>query len=356
MKQPHLQCTIDGLQDAGAPTTATRPTLLWMAALALTMVACRAVITSSSPSFNYVSPAVASVQRPLAVGLAPRPAQPMVYRGIDSSIARGAELPAPSRPIFSANVGAQQDYLSGRLFAPLALFVTGMVMHYLWRANHQTSSEHWSMAAGFGTPVNKEKGKKGKGKGKKADAPPKSEDEKKCSCNSGEAYGSCCKPYHTFNARPSTAEALLRARYTALIKKQEDFIFRTYEPGMLTKRSMDVTKTCMDTMFFEELRILKEEAGEDESEVTFTSRMWYRYPGEKGLLTLTEKALYRLCSEVWVFVRTDEVSTETFNRGDTADKNTDEVLKAQDLSRKNERGRIGDMIAGLNAQTPTRAT
>jgi len=49
-------------------------------------------------------------------------------------------------------------------------------------------------------------------------------DKKECPCGSGLAYSGCCEPIITGKSKAKTAEALMRARYSAYVKHEIDFI------------------------------------------------------------------------------------------------------------------------------------
>jgi len=49
-----------------------------------------------------------------------------------------------------------------------------------------------------------------------------------CPCGFGEPYESCCARYHRGAAEPPTAEALMRARYTAFALGDERFLSDTW--------------------------------------------------------------------------------------------------------------------------------
>jgi len=49
--------------------------------------------------------------------------------------------------------------------------------------------------------------------------------EDKCPCNSGKAYGECCGPILDDGAKAPTAEALMRARYTAYVTEHIKFLY-----------------------------------------------------------------------------------------------------------------------------------
>ncbi len=48
--------------------------------------------------------------------------------------------------------------------------------------------------------------------------------EDTCPCNSGKAYGECCGPILDGGAKAETAEALMRARYTAYVTEHIPFL------------------------------------------------------------------------------------------------------------------------------------
>lgn len=53
---------------------------------------------------------------------------------------------------------------------------------------------------------------------------------KDCPCGSGLRFAACCKPYLTGAAKPPTAEALMRARYSAFATANADYIRDTLHP------------------------------------------------------------------------------------------------------------------------------
>jgi SEC-C motif-containing protein len=46
----------------------------------------------------------------------------------------------------------------------------------------------------------------------------------KCPCGSGKSYGECCRPVISGEKKAPTAESLMRARYSAYVKHEIDFI------------------------------------------------------------------------------------------------------------------------------------
>ena len=62
--------------------------------------------------------------------------------------------------------------------------------------------------------------------------------ENLCPCGNEQAYEDCCRPVISGEKQAETAEALMRARYSAHVKTEVDFIYETTHPD---KRS-DVEK------------------------------------------------------------------------------------------------------------------
>lgn len=62
------------------------------------------------------------------------------------------------------------------------------------------------------------------------------DDTATCPCGSGQAYGSCCGPIHHDGAGlGTTAEQLMRARYSAYVLHDADFLRRSWHPDARPK-------------------------------------------------------------------------------------------------------------------------
>jgi SEC-C motif-containing protein len=89
-----------------------------------------------------------------------------------------------------------------------------------------------------------------------------------CPCGSKKPYAQCCEPYLTNKALPPTAEALMRARYTAYTKVDVDFIEGTHgRPGEeRDPRSVSQTREWAQSSTWEGLNILRTEEGGPEDQ------------------------------------------------------------------------------------------
>lgn len=51
-----------------------------------------------------------------------------------------------------------------------------------------------------------------------------------CPCGSGAAYSRCCRPLHLRTSAPATAEALMRSRYAAYVKRLDSYLTYSWHP------------------------------------------------------------------------------------------------------------------------------
>ena len=52
-----------------------------------------------------------------------------------------------------------------------------------------------------------------------------------CPCGSGKSYAACCGPCHAGTQSATTAEALMRSRYSAFVLKDAAYLLRTWHPS-----------------------------------------------------------------------------------------------------------------------------
>jgi len=64
-----------------------------------------------------------------------------------------------------------------------------------------------------------------------------------CPCGSGLAYTECCQPLIAGTKLPSTAEALMRSRYSAYAKCEIDYIVDTCSPSERSEEKISVKET-----------------------------------------------------------------------------------------------------------------
>ncbi len=60
---------------------------------------------------------------------------------------------------------------------------------------------------------------------------PRQREESLCPCKSRSSYASCCMPFHHGKARCTTAEQLMRSRYSAYFFRRVDYLVETTHPA-----------------------------------------------------------------------------------------------------------------------------
>jgi len=122
-----------------------------------------------------------------------------------------------------------------------------------------------------------------------------------CPCGSGSAYSKCCKPYIDGNAQPSTAEALMRARYTAYTKAAVEFILESHHPDGREELSREATEEWAKSSEWMGLEIVDTVGGgENDSEgiVEFSAK--YR-GSDRAVVTHHERSSFKKLDGKWYF-------------------------------------------------------
>ncbi len=89
-----------------------------------------------------------------------------------------------------------------------------------------------------------------------------------CLCGSNIAYGECCQPFHTAQKIPTTAEALMRSRYTAYALRDGAYLQATWD---ITKRpeSIDFSRETINWLHLEITETKKGGIKDSKGQVTF---------------------------------------------------------------------------------------
>lgn len=101
-----------------------------------------------------------------------------------------------------------------------------------------------------------------------------------CPCGSGKTYAECCEPLHKGTSKAGTAEALMRARYSAYVKHEIDFIINSCETGdKIAEIDRKATEDWSNKSTWHGLKILRTEKGTEnddegivEFEATYTQK------------------------------------------------------------------------------------
>lgn len=127
---------------------------------------------------------------------------------------------------------------------------------------------------------------------------PSSAGTQQCPCGTGAPYGECCGPLHD-GAPATTAERLMRSRYSAYALGLEDYVFRTWHPRT---RPDDLSPVPGVTWLGLEILASTDGAeGDDTGSVEFVARS--RAP--EGTHDLHETSRFARRGGRWVYVEGD---------------------------------------------------
>ncbi len=78
-----------------------------------------------------------------------------------------------------------------------------------------------------------------------------------CPCSSGKSYHECCEPLLTGSRKAETAEELLRARYSAHVKLEMDYVKDTTHPDQITRYEPATAESWAEKSDWERLEIIE---------------------------------------------------------------------------------------------------
>jgi SEC-C motif-containing protein len=83
-----------------------------------------------------------------------------------------------------------------------------------------------------------------------------------CPCHSGAFYVDCCQRFWATQQKPSTAEQLMRSRYTAFVLQKAQYLVETHHPDFRSPDELKSLKKSFKGMVWQGLEILNTELGQ----------------------------------------------------------------------------------------------
>ncbi|APE16552.1 hypothetical protein BOH72_16250 [Mycobacterium sp. WY10] len=120
-----------------------------------------------------------------------------------------------------------------------------------------------------------------------------------CPCGSGSAFGDCCLPLHRGETHATTAEQLMRSRYSAYFVGDLDYVWRTWHPK--TRPSAMTPDHGLTWIGLEIVDTLDGQPGDECGEVEFRAR--YRDGHQPGVLH--ERSRFAVRARRWFYVDGD---------------------------------------------------
>ena len=134
-----------------------------------------------------------------------------------------------------------------------------------------------------------------------------------CPCRSGKTLEECCGPFLNGTAWPSTAEALMRARYSAFATGNVDFIHESHEPASRGDLDREQTEAWSSRSEWNGFDVLSVDAGgvdDDQGTVEFVAH----YAIDGNAHEHHEIATFSKIDDKWYFVDGVVAGQQTFRR------------------------------------------
>jgi SEC-C motif domain protein len=123
-----------------------------------------------------------------------------------------------------------------------------------------------------------------------------------CPCQSGKTFDQCCAPIISGGKQADTAEALMRARYTAYSLKQMEFIEKTHDPATKAETDMEANRQWAESTTWKGLEILETTQGGVSDEVgTVEFKATYETKSEEGPQIHHERSEFCKKNGIWYF-------------------------------------------------------
>jgi len=121
-----------------------------------------------------------------------------------------------------------------------------------------------------------------------------------CFCGSGLVYQACCGVYHAGEAQPNCAEALMRARYSAFVIRNENYLLSTW--AVITRPN--VLDLSGDRTVWQKLEIISTQLGQEgDSEGWVEFKAHYQRDSASHLMH--ERSYFQHTSGRWHYVDGD---------------------------------------------------
>ncbi len=141
-----------------------------------------------------------------------------------------------------------------------------------------------------------------------------------CPCGSGKKHRECCTPYISGEKPAPTAEAVMRARYSAYVFNKLDYLRESLAPEALAEHDDTTVREWADKAQWRGLEIHDKWAGgenDQEGIVEFTAR--YAIDGEE--LSHRERSNFKKVGDHWRYLDGTMVSGPPIRKGKRVGRN-----------------------------------
>ncbi|NNL57592.1 MAG: YchJ family protein [Pseudomonadales bacterium] len=137
-----------------------------------------------------------------------------------------------------------------------------------------------------------------------------------CHCGAAAPFADCCEPIILGKQQANTAEQLMRARYSAYVIANIDFLHDSLHPGGRESFDFDATKAWAETSQWQGLQILDSKAGQANDKVG-SVEFSARYTDADGQVHQhSERSQFKKVDGNWYFCDGQSINIDKVGRND----------------------------------------
>ncbi|PSN18943.1 hypothetical protein C7271_09860 [filamentous cyanobacterium CCP5] len=126
-----------------------------------------------------------------------------------------------------------------------------------------------------------------------------------CPCSSGDFFSACCQPYLQGTTLPSTAEALMRSRYSAFCTGNLDYLIATHHPSQRSPdERLQLAQTIKSTEWLG-LRIVSTHQGLPSDQIGIVEFVAVYRAGQMG--QIHERSRFGRHRGGWIYLEGDQL-------------------------------------------------
>ncbi len=136
---------------------------------------------------------------------------------------------------------------------------------------------------------------------------------KTCPCGSGQDFAECCEAIHLGKVKAETAETLMRARYSAYVTANVEFLGESLDEEGREAFDADSAREWAETAKWQSFEVLSVEGGSaDDDEGLVEFRAVYEANGE--VQEHHERSYFQKIEDKWCFIDGQVQGTEPYVR------------------------------------------
>lgn len=126
--------------------------------------------------------------------------------------------------------------------------------------------------------------------------------QKKCHCGRDKSFSECCYRIHSNVSMASTAEDLMRSRYSAFVEADGKFLLKSWHSKSLKKQNIDDIEQWAKSVKWLKLEIIATEKGQPQDNSGIVEFKAFYIDGSE-IEVIHEISIFKKYNNHWVYVK-----------------------------------------------------